>query len=171
MFALLSLSMFVVVTAFAGGNALEGLVKDAGGKPLKNAEVKIEPRAGSYFSKVTKTDANGHYSVTGLASGEYKVTLSVNGKIKAQILNATANSTKVTQLNFDLRTAKVPVKTHRVWVAAETGTHIGNGRWVTVDENGNPVDEPGANNVENLNGSAMKPTQSNIGVVHSPGGH
>jgi hypothetical protein len=59
-----------------------------------------------------------------------------------------------------------PAKKHMVWVPGETGTLIGGGRWVIVDENGNPVDTAGASNVQKMGGSALQ----NIVPSH-PAGH
>ena len=154
---------------WAGGTVLEGVVKDYNGNPLKGADVRVETRIGSYMSKTIKTDANGHYVASGLAQGTYKVTLVVNGSIKASILNATTQAEKSTQLNFDLRHVKAPVKTHMVWVAPDIGTHIGGGRWVEVDENGRVVND--ATNTETLNSDGVKKLQTNGLRSYSPSGH
>src|SRR5436309_9598639 len=58
--------------AWAGTPALEGIVKDATGRPIKGGDVRIEAKN---FSKIVKTDANGHYISNGLAASTYKVTL------------------------------------------------------------------------------------------------
>src|SRR6266571_4346857 len=71
--------------AWAGTPALEGIVKDATGRPIKGGDVRIEAKN---FSKIVKTDASGHYISDGLVVGTYKVTLVVNGSVKASILNA-----------------------------------------------------------------------------------
>jgi hypothetical protein len=104
-----------------------------------------------------KTDASGHYISDGLAVGTYKVTLLVNGSVKASIMNAKTESGKPSQLNFDLtaKTAPVNKHTHMVYVQPDTGTLIGGGRWVEVDDNGNPVNDAGANNVQKMSGSAL----------------
>ena len=124
--------------ASAAGGALQGTVKDSSGHPIKGAEIKIE---GNNFSKAIKTDAKGHYFSDGLGVGtKYKVTVVVNGSVKASLLNVSASAGKPTDLNFDLRQAKSTSKNHMVWVPTETGTHIGaNGHWVEVDENGHVV--------------------------------
>jgi hypothetical protein len=157
-----------VASAFAGTPAIEGTVKDAKGHPVKGADVKIEARTGT-FSKTVKTDARGHYILDNMTLGVYyKVTLVVNGTVKASILNATPRKSKPATLNFDLKTAKVAPKTHMVWVPAQTGTHIGTGQWVEVDENGKVVnDNP---NVQTLRGNAVRQMmQSN--VPHPTGGN
>src|SRR5205807_1882266 len=96
--------------------ALEGTVKDPNGRPVKGADVKIEARTGSFF-KTVKTDASGHYLADGMAVGTlYKVTLAVNGTVKAQILNASAREGKAGQLNFDLKPGGKVSKKHMVYV-------------------------------------------------------
>ena len=126
--------------AWAGG-ALQGTVKDSAGHPIKGAEVRIE---GKNFAKAVKSDAKGHYFSDGLAIGtNYKVTVVVNGSVKASTPDVRARAEKVTDLNFDLRSASNSKKTHMVWVTTESGTHIGpaNGYWVEVDENGQVVNK------------------------------
>ena len=61
---------------WAGSSVLEGFVKDAAGRPVKGADVRIEAKS---FSKNVKTDGSGHYVADGLVVGTYKVTLVMNG--------------------------------------------------------------------------------------------
>jgi hypothetical protein len=149
------IGLFVLAfSAWAGTPALEGVVKDPAGRPIKGADVRIEAKN---FSKIVKTDASGHYISDGLAVATYKVTLVVNGSVKASIMNAKTQLGKPTQLNFDLTAKTAPVKkhTHMVYVAPDTGTLIGGGRWVEVDDNGNPVNNTGASSVEKMSGNAV----------------
>jgi hypothetical protein len=142
--------------AWAGTPALEGIVKDATGRPIKGGDVRIEAKN---FSKIVKTDATGHYISDGLAVGTYKVTLVVNGSVKASILNAKAQLGKPTQLNFNLTAKTVLAKkhTHSVWCPTETGTLIGgSGQWIDVDDNGTIVRNTGMNSVEKVSGSALQ---------------
>jgi hypothetical protein len=83
----------------AAGTLVEGVVKDATGRPIKDADVRIEAKN---FSKILKTDASGHYVTGGLAVGTYKVTLVINGQVKAVLPDAKTQLDKPTQLNFDL---------------------------------------------------------------------
>src|SRR5437870_8899064 len=92
-------SLLVTFTVWAGTSVLEGLVKDASGRPIKGADVRIEAKN---FSKIVKTDANGHYTCDGLGVGTYEVTLVVNGQVKAAILDAKTQLNKATQLNFGI---------------------------------------------------------------------
>ena len=91
--------LLVTFSVFAGTSVLEGVVKDASGRPIKGADVRIEAKN---FSKILKTDASGHYVTDGLAVGTYKVMLVINGQVKALILEAKTQLDKPTQLNFDL---------------------------------------------------------------------
>ena len=128
---------------WASADALEGTVNAPDGRPIKNAQVRIEAK-NAKFAKTITTDAKGHYFCDGLATGtDYKVRLVVNGSVKASILNTRTHAGKPTALNFDLRQTKGAPKRHMVWVPQETGTHIGstNGRWVEVDENGQVVND------------------------------
>ena len=135
-------------SASAGTSVFDGVVKDPAGHPVKGADVRIEATNGSNFSRIVKTDATGRYTSDGLAVGIYKVTVAVNGVVKASVLNASTQSGKHTQLNFELTPKTKFVKTHKVWIAADTGTHIGGGQWIDVDDNGNPVNNNGVSSVE-----------------------
>src|SRR6059058_1378047 len=90
--------LFVTVTVWAGTSVLEGVVKDANGRPVKGADVRIEAKN---FSKIVKTDANGRYVCDGLGVATYKVSLVINGQVKASIANARTQTGKPAQLNFN----------------------------------------------------------------------
>ena len=163
--------LFLLAFSARGGPpTLEGVVKDCTGRPIKGADVRIEAKN---LSKIVKTDACGHYISDGLTVGTYKVSLVVNGSVKASILNANTQLGKPTQLNFNLTTriasvnssaVSSPVRsTHMVWVAPDTGTLIGGGRWVEVDNSGNPINN-GANVVEKI-GRAAQDRGRSVGSV------
>ena len=151
--------VLLTFSVLAGTSALEGIVKGPTGRPIKGVDVRIEARKGSNFSKIVKTDATGHYTSDGLAVGIYKVTLVVNGVVKASILNAYTQSGKSTQLNFELTQKTVSVKkhTHSVWISPQTGTLI-DGGWVELDDKGYVVNSNGVNNVETVIGSVLQKT-------------
>jgi len=124
-----------------GSASLQGFVKDAKGEPIKGADVRVESRDGKQVFSTVKTDSNGRYISQGLQSGVYRVTLLVNGAVKASIMNTQAKPNQPTQLNFDLKTTSQAGNTprsgkHMVWMQGRTGTHIG-GNWVEVDDTGN----------------------------------
>ena len=137
----------------------------------RGAVVRIE---GKHFTTTTKTDARGHCVANGLAVASYKVTLIVDGQVKASIVDAKIQGAKPTQLNFDLTHGKRKAH-HRVWVSNTTGTLIGGtGHWIDVDENGVPVDDAdrsktGPNPVDNTSGAALRAPNA-IRPSSKPGG-
>ncbi len=151
-------------SAWAGPSVLEGIVKDPKGQPIKGADIRIETTNGGKLLKTVKTDRNGHYVSDALPAGTYRVTLVINGTIKASINNAKTKAAGPTQLNFDLKPVSAAqaagsakkVK-HWVWVQPKTGTRIGGG-WVevpdTADSDNSAVDT--SRNVQKINGSALQ---------------
>jgi hypothetical protein len=140
--ALILLSALLVINlapvARAASATIEGIVTDANDRPLPQAEIRIQGREGSGLNATIKTDSRGHYSYGGLSDGTFKVTLSVNGTVKASIANATTQLGQRETLNFTLKkiSAARPsaVGKHYVWVAAPTGSQIA-GSWLEVPDN------------------------------------
>ena len=91
--------LLMAFSMFAGTSVIEGVVKDATGRPIKGADVRIETQN---FSKILKTDASGRYVTDVLAVGTYQVTLVINGQVKASIRDAKTQVNKPTQVNLDL---------------------------------------------------------------------
>ena len=123
-----------------GPTSIQGVVKAAKGEPVKGADVQVESRDGKQVFSTVKTDAKGRYISHGLQPGVYRVTLLVNGAVKASIMNTQTKVNQPTQLNFDLKPASQAGNNaksgkHMVWVPARTGSHIG-GSWVEVDDPG-----------------------------------
>jgi hypothetical protein len=125
-----------------GPASIQGFVKDAKGEPIKGADLRIESRDGKQVFSTVKTDPKGRYISRGLQQGVYRVTLLVNGAVKASIMNTQTKANQPTQLNFDFTPTSQAGSTakggkHMVWVPNRTGSHIG-GNWVEVDDEGNP---------------------------------
>jgi len=123
-----------VATAWAGPASIQGIVKDPKGQPIKGADVRIESKDGKQMFNTVKTDAQGRYISQGLPAGVYRVTLIVNGAVKASIMNTKTKADQRTQLNFDLKPVAASQAStagksgkHMVWVPASTGSHIGGG--------------------------------------------
>ncbi|HEY6154209.1 MAG TPA: carboxypeptidase-like regulatory domain-containing protein [Candidatus Udaeobacter sp.] len=155
------------VAAWAGPASIQGVVKDAKGQPIKGADVRVESKDGKKLFNTVKTDAKGHYLSQGLPPGVYRVSLVVNGAVKAAISNTTARPDQATQLNFDLKpatagqTAAAGQKKgkHMVWMPPATGSHTG-GRWVEVsDEN----TQPGTLNVKRASAEELQREQMTRG--------
>jgi Carboxypeptidase regulatory-like domain len=162
--------LLVPFSVYAGTSILEGIVKDPNGRPIKGADVRIEAKN---FSKIVKTDANGRYVCDGLGVATYKATLVINGQVKASIANAKTQGGKPAQLNFNLtgQMASAKKHTHMVFMRPDVDTHIGGGKWVEVDDNGNIVNgtNTGASSsVTTVTGTAVQQTQFSPHAV-SPG--
>jgi hypothetical protein len=161
-----------VASAWAGPSSIQGIVKDANGQPIKGADVRIESRDGKQLFGAVKTDGKGRYISQGLQPGMYRVSLVVNGAVKASIMNTKAKANQATQLNFDLKPATASQAAalkkgkHMVWVPANTGSHIG-GRWVEVDEGGAAA--AGALNVRTGSAEAVRLNQLQSTSAGLPG--
>jgi len=161
---------------WAATSAIEGIVKDPNGRPLSGVDIRIEAKNQS-FSTVVKSDAKGHYLCSALTAGvTYRVNLMVNGVVKASINNVKTKVGDPTQLNFDLRTNKGSQASaaakkgkHFVWMPSQTGSHTG-GRWVEVDDSGQ-ADTAGANNLQTVDGAALKKMQNYGGSVPGASPH
>lgn len=159
-------------SAWAASSALQGVVTDPSGRPVKGADIRIEAKDGSKLLKSVKTDVNGHYVSDALPAGAYRVTLILNGVIKASIDTAKTKSGQPTQLNFDLKSSSasqasgsVKKTKHKVWVTAGTGTHLG-GRWVEEDDNSSAPTS--TDKVDKVDPFALKKLQGTHGTVTPP---
>jgi hypothetical protein len=130
--------MLLAVSASAANSALQGIVKDLNGHAIQGADIRIEATNTGRLLTTAKTNANGRYSLEGLAAGNYRVTLVVNGAVKASINNTMLAPGESTRLNFDLKQRSASVTatkgTHRIWVPPFTGSRLP-GRWIEVDDN------------------------------------
>jgi hypothetical protein len=160
-----------VASALAGPSSIQGIVKDAKGQAIKGADVQIESKDGKQRFNTVKTDGKGRYVSEGLPAGVYRVTLVVNGAMKASITNTKTKADQTTQLNFDLKpvpatqaSAEQKKGKHMVWVPATTGSHMG-GRWVEVPEG---ATEPGALNVKRANAEQLEREARQRGVSAGP---
>jgi hypothetical protein len=150
--------MLFVASASAASSRLQGIVKDAKGHPIQGADIRIEaPNTGRLLTTV-KTDVCGRYTLEGLVAGKYRVTLVVNGAVKASINNTTLELGESTQLNFELKQTRASVTVtkgkHWVWVSAFTGSRLPS-RWVEVDDSGSWAGEASANNIVRISAEEL----------------
>lgn len=162
--------LLCVATVWAGPSSIQGIVNDAKGQPIKGADVRVESKDGKQVFGSVKTDTKGRYISQGLAPGVYRVSLVVNGAVKASITNTKTKSDQATQLNFDLKpvtagkaTAEQKKGKHTVWVPAGTGTHMG-GHWEEVPDGGSA---PGALNVQKASAEQLQRQGQSMGSAGS----
>jgi hypothetical protein len=161
-------------TAWAGPSAIRGVVKDAKGQAIKGADVRIASKDDKQQFNTVKTDAKGRYISEGLPVGVYRMTLVVNGAVKASITNTKTKPDQITQLNFDLKPVPAAQASagqkkgkHMVWVPPATGSHIG-GSWVEVDDSAKSA--PGTLNVERASAEQLQRQARGADNTNS-GGH
>src|ERR1043166_3636144 len=142
--------MLFVASASAASSVLQGIVKDANGRPIQGADIRVEAKKTGRLLTTVKTNVNGRYSLEGLAAGNYRVTLVVNGAVKASINNATLEPDESTKLNFELKHTRASVTVtkgkHRVWIPPFTGSRLP-GHWVELDDSGSWAAAAPANHV------------------------
>lgn len=168
--------LLCAATAWAGPASIQGVVKDAKGKPIKGADVRIASQDGKQLFNTVRTDTQGRYISQGLQPGVYRVSLVVNGAVKADIGNTQTKSGQATQRNFDLKPASASASAsqasagaksgkHMVWMPPATGTHTG-GRWVEVPDG---AAEPGALNVQKMSAQDLQRQQQSMGNPNAGG--
>lgn len=160
-------AMVFVAKAADGNPVLQGVVKDAEGRPIQGAYVQIESKNGDRVLMMAKTDHKGRYTSGAIGAGTYRVTLVVNGVRKASINNTMLEPDEPTKLNFDLTQTRsfVTVKKgiHKVWIPAFTGSRLP-GRWVEVDDGGAWAAEATANNIVRVSGEELQRTIHSLDI-------
>jgi hypothetical protein len=154
--------MLFVASASAASSVLQGMVKDAKGHPIQGVDIRIEATNTGRLLTTVKTDGYGRYTLEGLVAGNYRVTLVVNGAVKASINNTTLKLGESTQLNFELKQTRASVTVtkgkHWVWVPAFTGSRLPS-RWVEVDDSaGWTAANATANNIVRISAEELQRT-------------
>ena len=148
-----------VASASAANSVLQGMVKDARGHPIQGADIRIEATNTGRLLTTVKTNVSGRYSLEGLAAGKYRVTLVVNGAVKASINNATLEPGESTQLNFELKQTRASVTVtkgrHWVWIPSFTGSRLP-GHWVEVGDSNSWAAEAPANHVVRVSAEELQ---------------
>jgi hypothetical protein len=135
---LLLTGLFAFAATAAAQTSIEGNVIGMDGRPLKDAEVRFEQKAGGVSPIISRTDANGHYTAA-LPRGLYKMSLAERGAVKASItVKATGFNSRI---DFDLRPSAEKKIKHYIWVGGRTGSNLP-GRWVEADIRAAPSPTP-----------------------------
>ena len=136
-------SSFLVAAAFAfafapstpaQASGIEGKVLGADGRPVQNAEVRIQRQDKTGAPVTIQTDAKGRYVSSKLPAGTYRVSVVQNGAVKSNVTMKTVG--EPARIDFDLQPTGRTIK-HYVLVSG-SGTHLPP-RWVEADANGTPI--------------------------------
>ena len=162
--AFIGVTLFVA-SASAAGPGLQGIVKDVSGHPIQGADIRIEATKTGRLLTTVKTNVNGRYSLEGLAAGNYRVTLVVNGAVKASINNTALEAGGSTQLNFELKQTRASITVtkgkHWVWIPAFTGSRLP-GHWVELDDSGSWAAAAPANHIVRVNAEELERVKHNL---------
>jgi hypothetical protein len=148
------ISSFLVAAAFAfapstpaQASGIEGRVRGVDGRPLQNAEIRIERQDKAGAPVTIQTNAKGSYASSALPTGTYRISVVENGKVKSNVTVKTAGETA--RVDFNLNSSGGNSVKHYVLVSNGTGSRIPP-RWVEADANGTPI--AGALNMETKSG-------------------
>ena len=159
--------VFGLHRAFAADPGVRGTVLGNDGRPLPGVEVRADRVDGKAPVVIGKTDSKGHYALTGLKLGTYKLTTLVN-RVPQSSATLKTKANKWVRIDFNFaamqkvagaKMAGAKRKKHYVYVSGETGTHIGGGHWEEVDDSGNST---GSQPVERVSGSSLNRPQSSF---------
>ena len=136
------ITSFLAAAAFAfspstpaQASGIQGEVRGVDGRPLQNAQVRIERKDKAGAPVTMQTNAKGSYSSSALPAGTYKVSVIENGAVKSNVTIQMAASTA--RVDFNLKpSAGANVKLYVLIPGA--GTHLPP-HWVEADANGTPI--------------------------------
>src|SRR2546430_10270876 len=110
---------FLVAAAFAfapstpaQASGIEGHVRGVDGRPLQNAEVRIERQDKTGAPVTIQTNAKGSYASSALPTGTYKISVVENGKVKSNVTVKTAG--EPARVDFNLKSSGVNGVKHYV---------------------------------------------------------
>jgi hypothetical protein len=136
------ISSFLAAAAFAFSpstpaqtSGIQGEVRGVDGRPLQNAQVRIERKDKTGAPVTTQTNATGSYASKALPAGTYKVSVVENGAVKSNVTIKMAASTA--RVDFNLKPSSGANVKHYV-LQSSAGTHLPP-RWVEADANGTPI--------------------------------
>lgn len=159
------IAAFVSLACAAGGegNSIRVKVSDIKGKPAAGAELWLERIDAKGKKWKSLSDSSGQFTFHNVAPGSYKISAYdyKTPAAAATTVRSTANGSAAVTLSLGKMSGSVSktgkTKKRYVWVAAETGSHIGGGKWVPVDED---VNGTGANAVEKRSGAMLTQPQT-----------
>ena len=137
------ISSFLVAAAFAfapstpaQASGIEGQVRGVDGRPLQNAQVRIERKDKAGAPVTMQTNAKGNYASSALPAGTYKISVLENGKVKSYVIVKTSG--QPARVDFNLKSSGTNGVKHFVLVAGGTGSRIAP-YWVEADAEGTPI--------------------------------
>jgi hypothetical protein len=129
--ALVLTGTFVLpLSALAQLAPLQGNILGTDGRPVQDAEVRLEGKDKPIAPITTVTGRNGRYLFAGLPAGVYRLSVLEGGAVKFSV-NVKMRGEKA-RIDFDLSPSAVKKIRNYVWVVGRTGSNLP-GRWVEVE--------------------------------------
>jgi hypothetical protein len=114
-------------TALAQIAPLQGNILGTDGRPLQDAEVRLEGKDKSNAPITTITGSSGQYLFAELPAGLYKMSIVAGGALKFSV-NIKMRGEKA-RIDLNLSPSSVKKVRNYVWVPGRTGSNLA-GRWV-----------------------------------------
>ena len=163
-------SLFVVTlvaqAAFAGDRSVQVTLNDPRSHPVAGADVQLERLDGKGKPQQARSDSNGRVAFGNVPAASYKVSAFTKNSAAATAVDVFKESRSVTLTMAPITRQAGGKKKHYVYIAGETGTHIGGGHWVAVEDDANGT---GSSAVEKKDGRILM-DQSSAPHLYTPPG-
>lgn len=164
-------SALLTTSGLAQKSTIEGTASGLDGRPLKNAQVRVQQEKARSVATITNTDAKGHFIASNLTSGSYQVTVLVGGVLKFSVAHVKTMKKQAAHVNVG---GKQPVavaaagaphkkKFAPIWVPASTGSHLG-GHWEDDPRSSNAIE-----NLDQMSVDQLQRIQTSRASVQPPG--
>ena len=162
----LAVSIFLAGTSFGQTHWVQVALNDQHNQPVVGADVQIERLDGKGKPQILKADPSGRVVFKNVVPASYKVSAFTKNSAAATAIDVLKESRSVALTMAPITRQAAGKKKHYVYVAAETGTHIGGGHWVAVEDDANGT---GSSAVEKKDGRILT-DQSSAPHLYTPPG-
>ena len=156
----------VAQTAFADERSVQVTLNDQRNHPVTGADVQIERLDGKGKPQQARSDSSGRVLFTNVGPASYKVSAFTKNSAAATAIDVFKDSRTITLSMSPITRQAAGKKKHYVYIAGETGTHIGGGRWVAVEDDASGT---GSSAVDKRDGR-MLTDQSSAPHLYTPPG-
>ena len=130
----LFVSLVLAQTSFGDERSVQVTVNDQRNQAIAGVEVQLERLDGKGQAQTSRADASGHVVFRNVAAGTYKVSAFTKRLAAATAVDTTKQNTNITLSMAPISRQAGAKRKRYVYIAGETGTHIGGGRWVAVED-------------------------------------
>jgi hypothetical protein len=156
----------VARTSFADERSVQVTLNDKRNQPVAGADVQLERLDGKGKPQVSKADPSGRVVFKNVPAGSYKVSAFTKNSAAATAVDVSKDSRSITLSMAPITRQAGGKKKHYVYIAGETGTHIGGGRWVAVEDDASGT---GTSAVDKRDGRMLTDPSSAPHLFQPPG--